>query len=272
MKIKKFIISCIFFAALTSMLAFNANAASTCLVINGNPYTGSMYVNNGCIYVPLRSICESNGYNVDWDPASYSAIISSDSGQTSFSGKNGCIIRNSSMYAPIRVLVTALSGDIFWDGSTSTASVVLNSSSVLSTDFAFKDNAATLSAPVSAYTEDELFWLARIIYAEARGESMEGKIAVGNCILARVASDDFPDTIYNVIFDKKYAVQYEPVLNGTIYNTPDDDCYEAARRCLEGENAVINCLYFFNPRIATSNWIANNRTYVTTIGNHDFYA
>ncbi len=101
---------------------------------------------------------------------------------------------------------------------------------------------------------------------------MEGKIAVANTILERVASDEFPDTIYGVIFDDKYCVQYEPVSNGTIYNTPDEDCYEAARRALEGEQAVEGCLYFFNPVKATSNWIANNRDYVTTIGNHVFYA
>ena len=101
---------------------------------------------------------------------------------------------------------------------------------------------------------------------------MEGKIAVANTILERVASDEFPDTIYGVIFDEKYGTQYEPVSNGTIYNTPDEDCYEAARRALNGEQVVEGCLYFFNPAKATSNWIAENRPYVTTIGNHVFYA
>ena len=122
-----------------------------------------------------------------------------------------------------------------------------------------------------AYTPDELYWLARIIEAEAGGEPMEGKIAVGNTILNRVKSADYPDTIYGVIFDRNWGVQYTPTSNGTIWNDPSGDAWDAARRCLEGENLVEDCLFFLNPRIAKSFWIVENREYCCTIGGHDFY-
>ncbi len=121
------------------------------------------------------------------------------------------------------------------------------------------------------YSDTDLYWLSRIIYAEARGESYKGKVAVGNTVLNRVKSSDFPDTVKGVIFDTKYGVQYTPVANGTIYNTPDTSCINAAKDALSGVNFIGKCMYFYNPRKATSSWISNNRPYYTTIGNHAFH-
>ena len=85
----------------------------------------------------------------------------------------------------------------------------------------FRSGAYSPLAPASKfYRPDEVLWLSRIIIAESRGESLLGQIAVGNVVLNRVKSRDFPNTIYGVIFDRKYGVQFTPVANGTIYNTP----------------------------------------------------
>jgi len=123
------------------------------------------------------------------------------------------------------------------------------------------------------YTDynDAVYWLSRIIEAEAAGESLKGKVAVGEVILNRVRSDEFPDTIWKVIFDTKFGIQFEPVANGTIYNTPSAESIKAAKMALDGSNYVGDCLYFLNPRIAESNWISKNRVHYTTIGNHEFY-
>lgn len=121
------------------------------------------------------------------------------------------------------------------------------------------------------YREDEVFWLARIISAESRGESLEGKIAVGNVVLNRVRSSQFPNTIYGVIFDKKFGVQFTPVANGTVYQTPTEESIIAAKICLEGYTLSDDILYFLNPRHATASWVQNNRPYAFTIGNHAFY-
>ena len=124
---------------------------------------------------------------------------------------------------------------------------------------------------LKTYTEEDAYWLARLIEAEAGGEPYKGKLAVGNSVLSRVLSKEFPNNVVKVIFDRKYAVQYEPTSNGAIYNTPSNDSIIAAISALEGVWHISDCLYFFNPRTATNNWISKNREYHTTIGNHDFY-
>ncbi len=121
------------------------------------------------------------------------------------------------------------------------------------------------------YNENDLYWLSRIISAEARGESFTGQIAVGNVVLNRVRSSQFPNNVQSVIFDKKYGPQFAPVSSGTIYNAPSSSAIRAAKVCLEGYSLSNRILYFYNPRTAGSSWIANNRPYIMTIGNHKFY-
>ena len=100
---------------------------------------------------------------------------------------------------------------------------------------------------------------------------MTGKIAVGNVVLNRMRSGQFPNTIYGVIFDKKYGVQFAPTANGAIYKTPNADSIIAAKMCLEGYSLSSDILYFFNPKYASGSWITQNREYAFTIGNHVFY-
>ena len=123
----------------------------------------------------------------------------------------------------------------------------------------------------SYYNSDDLYWLSRIISAEAKGEPLSGQIAVGNVVLNRVRSASFPSTVKGVIFDSKYGVQFSPTANGTIYNTPTASAVMAAKICLEGYTLSSKALYFFNPAIATSSWISRTRPYIMTIGNHQFY-
>ena len=118
------------------------------------------------------------------------------------------------------------------------------------------------------YDEEELFWLARIIYSESGNQSLDGQIGVGNVVLNRVADDSFPDTIIEVIFDGQ---QFSPVVTGAIYCTPDEEAVLAARLALEGYNTVGDSLFFVNPYIGPGGWFAANLTYVTTIGDHVFY-
>ena len=49
-------------------------------------------------------------------------------------------------------------------------------------------------------SQEELDLLARIIYAEARGEGIEGQVAVGAVVLNRLDDHEFPKTIKDVIF------------------------------------------------------------------------
>ena len=150
---------------------------------------------------------------------------------------------------PVRALAAALGAGVDWDAATGTV-------------------ALTTRQP-SQDAPDALFWLSRIISAESRGEPLEGKIAVGNVVLNRVASSLFPDTVYEVIHQRN---QFTPVTNGSINLTPNAESVAAAKLCLDGANTIGNALYFINPRSAPNSWAARNRSYVATIGAHAFFA
>jgi len=125
---------------------------------------------------------------------------------------------------------------------------------------------------IEDYNWDHIFWLARIIEAEAGGEPYKGKVAVGNVVLNRVNSKDFPNTIYGVIFEYYGSIpQFSPVAEGTIYNNPSQGSIDAAKDALEGARPVGDCTYFFNPDKAAGSWIVQNKTFVTKIGGHAFY-
>ena len=125
--------------------------------------------------------------------------------------------------------------------------------------------------PQASYDETDLYWLSRIISAESRGEPLLGQIAVGNVVLNWVNSGQFPNTVKEVVFDRKYGVQFEPVSNGTIYDQPTDSAMLAAKLCLEGAAPVGNSLYFYAPALSAGTWISTSRAYYGTIGCHKFY-
>jgi len=113
--------------------------------------------------------------------------------------------------------------------------------------------------------EDEEL-LARIIYAEARGESFEGKVAVGAVVLNRLQHPDFPKCIKDVVYQRG---QFTAVEDKQIDLTPDESAYRAAEAALEGQDPSKGAIYYYNPKIATDSWI-KKRNIVCSIGNHRF--
>ena len=111
--------------------------------------------------------------------------------------------------------------------------------------------------------------LSRIIYAESGNQSLDGKIAVGNVVLNRVASPRFPNTVYEVIFQRN---QFTPAMTGSINRTPSAESVIAAKLCLDGANTAGDALYFVNPNMSPYSWASRNRPYVATIGAHAFFA
>ena len=94
---------------------------------------------------------------------------------------------------------------------------------------------------------------------------------MGNVVLNRVADKQFPNTVKEVIFDDKYAIQFEPVENGTVYDEPTDSAVLAAKISLEGADVIGPALYFYAPALSPVNWINQNRPFYMTIGCHDFH-
>ena len=108
--------------------------------------------------------------------------------------------------------------------------------------------------------------LARVVYGEARGEPYTGHVAVAAVVLNRVKSSSFPNTVAGVVYQ---SGAFDCVSDGQINLTPNQSAYNAARDALNGWDPTYGCLFYYNPRTATSKWMLS-RTVKLNIGNHAF--
>ena len=248
---------------LASQIAY---AREVTVTIDGKPLDTTAFVQDGLTYAPLAPLLRAiGGWDTRWDDTTRTARAET----TLFSlevpigrdyvtangylfGLNGyCLISNNRTYVPLRAIANLFGANVsFID---------------------WESPIAVTTGRAIPYTEEDLYWLSRVISAESQGESLYGQIAVGNVVLNRVASPEFPNTIKSVVFDTKNAIQFEPTANGTIYLEPTEKSILAAQLVLHGANSVDNCMYFFNPTLSQGTWIRENRTYYTTIGCHRFY-
>ena len=168
---------------------------------------------------------------------------------------NGVQLVSESVLLPAQVLAKALGAIVGWDGVRECA--------------VFQSSGTPLASGDSYYYSDSVYWLSRIIYAESGNQPLEGKIAVGNVILNRVADSRFPNTITGVIFQPG---QFTPAQSGSLNRTPNTESVIAAKLCLDGANTAGNSLYFVNPSVSPNSWASRNCTCVATIGAHAFFA
>lgn len=244
------------------------------LNINGRQVLdGRVFAVDGTTYVPMFKFCDWLG-NFSYSYNSYTGSATVSGTGLSISATEGKLYImangryfytvdevlevNGEIYVPIRALTKALNSKLEWSNSEGQFKV-------------YSGDTRLLKTASQVYNDDEIYWLARIINAEAGGEPLQGKLAVGNVILNRVRSSAFPNTIYSVIFDKRYGVQFAPTANGSIYKTPSEESIIAAKMCIEGYSLSTDILYFFNPRVSPTNWISQNRAFAFTVGNHRFY-
>ncbi len=122
------------------------------------------------------------------------------------------------------------------------------------------------SSGSGAYTSNEVYLLAKCIYAEARGEPYIGMVAVGAVILNRVKHPSFPNTVSGVIY-QPYA--FTAVYDGQMNLEPNATAKRAANDAMNGWDPSYGSIYYYNPVTATSQWIYSRRT-VVTIGKHVF--
>ena len=212
-----------------------------------------MYVN----YYPESRTLNVRGSGFEMDIIDGSSVIYAN-GRVIYLPTPSAIMSNGAMYAPLSSVARALS--LTLTESANRAEATLTGS------------VKPIKHGSSYYDADSVYWLSRIISSESKGEPLLGQVAVGCVVLNRVKSPDYPNTIWGVIFDRKYGVQFSPVLNGTIYNTPSAASVIAAKICLESYTVSPEALFFLHPKLATSSWIPRNRDYLFTIANHDFYA
>ena len=230
-------------------------------VINGVPYVAirAFVEGIGAARVTYSSASRTitlsgGGHNVSVSDGAYALYAD---GRVFFASTPSVILSDGRMYVPASVLARALSLSYYTAADGSVRMV---------------GTARPVTSGAAYYAEDAVYWLSRIISAESKGESLIGQIAVGNVVLNRVRSSDFPSTIYGVIFDRKWGVQFSPIANGTIYHAPSASSILAAKICLDGFSVSADALYFLRPSASTSSWIVRTRPYLFTIGNHYFFA
>ncbi len=116
------------------------------------------------------------------------------------------------------------------------------------------------------YSSSDINLLAKLIAAEARGESYRGQVAVGAVVLNRVEHASFPDTIAGVIYQRG---AFSCVNDSNWYVSPDSNSIKAARDCINGWDPSGGAIYYYNPS-KTSNSFMFSRPVITTIGDHVF--
>ena len=120
-----------------------------------------------------------------------------------------------------------------------------------------------------AISDNDIYLMAQVVFAESRSEPYEGKVAVASVILNRAKSPGFPKTIQGVIKQKN---AFSCVKNGSITIVPDESSTNAVIDALKGSDPTNSSLFFYNPRIATSKWMKNiQKSNVKEIGNHTFF-
>lgn len=253
--------------------------ASVPVTIDGADTGHTAYIiENGVTFMPLRTIADLllPGADIYWDRTLGAAVVktsaltltarpgdcylSANSRYFALSGlyPSENVLIGGTTYVPLRSAVRAMGGTVAWNSTSNRVEITSGTGYVQTGD--------------TYYDADELYWLSRIIYAEAGDQSLRGQIAVGSVIMNRVASREFPNSVYGVIFDRKYGVQFTPTANGAIYKTPSKESIIAAKLTLDGCRISTSALYFLDPSLSTSFWVPQNRPWLFTIGCHEFYS
>lgn len=122
------------------------------------------------------------------------------------------------------------------------------------------------SSSNGSYSSSDVYLLAKVIAAEARGESYTGQVAVGAVVLNRVDSSSFPDTVAGVVYQKG---AFSAVTDSNWGVEPTAESRKAARDAINGWDPSGGALYYYNPSKTSNRWI-RTRPVITTIGKHVF--
>ena len=114
--------------------------------------------------------------------------------------------------------------------------------------------------------DNDLYLMARMISAEARGEPYEGQVAVGAVILNRVRHPSFPNTVSGVIYQPG---AFSALLDGQYDEPIAESAYRAAQDAMNGWDPTGGAIYYYNPAKTTNKWIYS-RPVIGKIGNHVF--
>jgi len=244
------------------------------LVLNGEAeesgYRGR-YV-SGRVYGPVQAVFEQLGAEVFWDVGLRMITVA-------YAQKKVLLELNGSV-AIVDGARVELGTSSMVDGNLLLVPLGLVAKG-LGMDVHFKDREARLflttpehiatsgvpyGEPVISYTAEELDLFTRVVFAESRDQPYEGYVAAAAVIINRVQSDDFPDTLYDVIMQPG---QFAVIANGTYKWEPDDKARRAVQEALMGADPSREALFFFDPSRSTCTSMFS-RPVTVEIGTHRF--
>ena len=233
------------------------------------------YVSGQAVFLPPEAVCAAARLSMSWSEDNGTLTLSVPGAVLTGHKDDGYFEADGRyIYAPDGWLVK---GDVLYlpsDAVERLFGVKINVSEKRDRLELSTDKLAVISGGANYYElnydAELLYWLPQIINAEAKFEPLAGQIGVGNVVMNRLRSPDFPDTIFEVIYDTEHTVQFEPISTGGIFQEPTEQATIAAYLCLEGYSTVGGSLYFVNPEFG-SGWFDSSLELVETIGHHNFY-
>lgn len=252
----------------------------TLMNVNGVPYCTVKYFFEN-VLASAQVYWANNGSNVKGTTAcgeSFTLLAQPGSQTMYVNGQsiyipNGIKILNGYTMAPIEQLANVFSGSqVGYDWNlnvyvvTTGAYLAGSASAGAAQTTTVQTVQATAAAGSGYYDPQALDLIARVINAEAGSMSMEGKVSVGNVIMNRVASSEFPNTVYGVLYQPN---QFTVVNYASFQRTPSAESIAAAKQAMDGVNYVPGAMFYNVQGLNT--WASRNRPYLTTFAGHDFY-
>ena len=236
------------------------------------------YESDGNVFIPVQALCRLAGTRLDIDGGTYEEVLSCSGSRLKLeihSDEEYLDVNGRYLYAPGGA--REIEGRLCLEADA--AARIFSCRAVINREERRVDIDTGELAIVIGGTEyysqfadtEDFFWLARILYAEAGLQGVDGMLAVGQVVLNRVADPRYPNRVFDVVFDRQGGQQFTPVQEGTVYYEPSELAKLVAYMCYEDYDLVGDSLYFVNPNTGDSSWFINNKVYYTSVGPHDFY-
>lgn len=134
----------------------------------------------------------------------------------------------------------------------------------------------TLAENPTLMSDEDYDTLLRIVEAEAGSEDIKGRVLVANVIMNRVKSEDFPNTVTEVVWDNSDGVpQFSPTYDGRINEVAvSDETREAVKQALKGTDYSEGALFFIQKSAAEEHnvkWFEKDLKRLFKYGVHVFY-
>lgn len=134
----------------------------------------------------------------------------------------------------------------------------------------------TLAENPTLMSDEDYDTLLRIVEAEAGSEDIKGRVLVANVVMNRVKSEDFPNTVTEVVWDNSDGVpQFSPIYDGRINEVAvSDETREAVKQALKGTDYSEGALFFIQKSAAEEHnvkWFEKDLKRLFKYGVHEFY-